>query len=93
MRGIEMKISKGQLILISTGDYSDYGILDTFRALRDFDTKEVIECYFTKYPLQSEQYEFDDDIFILWLISEQLVVELETVEWKISSYSTVDMDG
>ena len=88
-----MKILKGQLILISTGEYSDYGILDTFQVLRDFDTKEVIGYYFTKYPLQSEQYEFDDDIFILWLISEQLVVELETVEWKISSYSTVDMDG
>lgn len=38
-----MKITKGQTLMFSSGAYSDYYVGSIMRALRDFDTEEMLK--------------------------------------------------
>ena len=38
-----MEIKKGQLVVFTTGEYSDYQHVFYARALRDFDTRQTVE--------------------------------------------------
>jgi len=37
-----MKITKGQIVMATSGDYSDYGVDDHLEVLRDFDTADAV---------------------------------------------------
>lgn len=86
-----MKIKKGQLIILSEGEYSDYHILDSFKAVRDFDTNDVLNSFCELHPegrtaLDSRYNESLMDNFEQFLLDEGYVEELETTEWVISHY-------
>lgn len=92
----EMKIQIGALILISEGEYSDYRILDTFRALKDFDTGDVIREFMAKeYPDFSTDEYWDSprpecEDLQKWVLSVGYVEELKTVEWYVGTYGRFD---
>ncbi len=93
-----MQIIKGDLVLLSAQEYSDYSILDTFKARKDFDTSEVIQefmlCFKTIHPEDDEEEELyngpEYDEFQLWLINAKYIKELITKEWHIGSYGRFD---
>ncbi len=96
---MNMKIQIGDLVLLSEGKYSDYGILDTFRALKDFDTSDVIREFMAKeYPDYDPDYDPEDweesrpeyEDLQKWVISVGYVEELKTVEWHIGVYGQFD---
>lgn len=88
-----MKIKKGETIILTKGEYSNYSILDARVALKDFDTKNVMTQHLKAHPKQKREYRFDMDVFIKWLNRKRLVKLLPLTEWHIQSYSTVDFNG
>ena len=42
-KNLNMKFKKGELIALSSGEYSDYCVNSLVRALKDFDAQEIFE--------------------------------------------------
>lgn len=89
-----MRITKGDLVLLSANEYSDYDILDTFRAKKDFDTYEPVREFMSKYPEDEDGggYRPDYEDFQEWVVSAGFVEELTTVEWHIGDYGRFNSD-
>jgi hypothetical protein len=85
-----VKILKDQIVILTTGEYSDYTIHVTAVALRDFETKDVATEYFKEYPEQKGQYKFEDDKFVHSLFTNQYLKELEATEWHFSNCNDYD---
>ena len=85
-----MKLKRNDIVLISSEEYSHYGILDTFRVVKAFDTATVMKNYLSRRPRQTEEYHFENDKFITYLIDHNYVKELKTKEWHISDYDTAN---
>lgn len=80
-------IRKGQIVAITSGDYSDYCLLDHVRALRDFEP--VAEAERFKPTSLRTDYRDEDADYLAWLIRETIVEPLpvgEVVELHIGSY-------
>lgn len=60
-----MKISAGQLVCTSDGSYSDYGLRDHFRVLKDFDSAEVVARFRELHPRTKNAEAIES-----WLIRE-----------------------
>ena len=89
-----MKLKKGQNVILSEGEYSDYCILDAYEVLEDFDTKKVIEGYLVKHPEQRKDYAFNQDVFIDIMVNVLHIIKLTPYkEWHIAEYATVELDG
>lgn len=92
-----MKIAAGQLIAITSGEYSDYCLRDHVRALRDFGTQEEAERFMREgdyltppdWDSTGEPDAYDSDTrYLAWLIRERIVEPcLEVVELHIGSYN------
>lgn len=92
-----MLIKKGQIIAISSGEYSDYEVKDYVRSLVDFDTANEVNGYISIYGNEiDDDYDnekdcwFDaQDKFIALLIRAKYIEPLEAseiVEWHLGSY-------
>lgn len=93
-----MKLTKGQFLTITTGEYSDYGIRDYVRVLRDFDTAEVAKLFKETGPYldviewapnDDPSSYGSDDRFQAWAIREGYFAPVEAgevAEWHIGSY-------
>lgn len=79
-----MDIKKDDIVLISTGEYSDYSILSTFVANEFFNTRNKIIEYLVEFPKAEEA--LDEDLFMKWLFSKKLIKELKTKEWQLTKY-------
>lgn len=98
-----MKITKGQIIAITTGEYSDYCLRDHVRALRDFDAADEATRFKKEGDYKvSPEWSFDgepdaygsDDRFLAWAIRQQLIEPLQpgqVVELHISDYGRLDI--
>lgn len=82
-----MKIKSGQIITITRGMYSDYGIDAQVRALRDMETNEVVKAFASDmgYHIDAnmllvkagDNHWVDEDEFIAWMIRRGWVEPLE----------------
>jgi len=70
-----MSYKKGDLVLLTDGDYSDYHILAIARAKTDFDMDNLFEEYLGKKPKQKDPYKFNNDAFVKWLMTDKNVLE------------------
>jgi len=97
-----MKIKKGQIVAITKGEYSDYGLYDHLRALRDFDAYEEAERFkvegeYLRAPVwdpKGEPVEYgSDDRFLDWAIREGIMepTKDEVVELWIGSGSWLEV--
>jgi hypothetical protein len=90
----KMKINKGQIIAITTGEYSDYCLHGHMKALLDFETKLIARDYLKLNP--PTDYDWDaHDKFIAWLISEGFVEPLDescVIEFYIGSYNRLEIE-
>lgn len=77
----------GQLLLLSTGEYSDYDIHVVCRVLKNFDSREVSLSYNGK----RDDYDFDDDAFTHYLTSNGYIEDVDYQEWHLGSYGTLDI--
>lgn len=81
-----MKISKGQIVAITTGEYSDYCLRDHMRALQDFETGEEM----TRFKCETDgKYPSEQAGFLAWTIREGILEPIESsevVEFHIGNY-------
>jgi len=80
----------GDLLLFSSGEYSDYSPIALTRVLKDFKTAAVLEEYLTKFPEQRPNYRAQHTQFLAYLSSEGYVEDLPHTEWNVGGYSTFD---
>lgn len=80
------EIRTGETIVFSTGEYSDYYIQGTFRALRDIDPEAELEAWLQEHPEQRKDNNFDSCRFLAWIISGGLVEPTDYVEWHLDDY-------
>lgn len=91
-------IPKGALFTVTTGRYSDYSVDGIFRALGEINGDTLRAEYLAENPDQSEEYMFDRDRFIVWLMRKDLLESIDSFEWHIHDYGdakemTVEHDG
>lgn len=85
-----MKITKGQIVAITTGEYSDYCLDDHMRASKDFDTAEEIARF--KQECNHRGEEAGQRPFLAWAIREFLMEPTERDEVRESSIYAVMMN-
>ena len=97
-----MKIKKGQIVAITTGDFSYYSVNDHLRALRDFDAYEEAERfkregdYLVPYkydPNGTPNHSGSTGRFLAWAIREGLMEPThdEVVELWIGSSDSLEV--
>ena len=74
---------KGEIIVITRGEYSDYRLKDVVRAERDFTLRDVVESFEKVYP-NHEDY---TEAFMPWLIFMGYVSEVEWREFHTGEYT------
>ena len=92
-----MILKKGQLIAITTGEYSDYCLVDHMRLLCDLDFDVIRREFFAqKEPLKEREY--DDagfyNQFLVWAIKMNYLESLEpdtVLEVYFSKYGELDI--
>ena len=86
-----MKIKKGTMLVISTGEYSNFTIHTLCKALQDIDTEVVKQEYLLVHPEEGVEYHANFYRFMKWIIvDKQLVEEIVYGEWYVGSYSTLE---
>jgi hypothetical protein len=78
--------------IATTGEYSDYYIVGSFKALEDFDLSEINKKYLTENPDQKGRYNFNDDKFIAFLIKNKYIEETKMIELHLGDYGTMELE-
>ncbi len=77
---LETKILKsGQMIIMTAGEWSDYGIIFAAKALKDFNVEKVK----AEFPCKGG---FNEYSFGIWLVKQGYVEEVEMIEWALGNY-------
>lgn len=78
----------GTIFLVTTGEYSDYGVYATLRAKVDFDFDATLAQWLAAHPEDDREYGFSDDRFMSDLILSGVVEEVTVPRLHLSNYST-----
>ncbi|WP_186211266.1 hypothetical protein [Burkholderia gladioli] len=83
-----MKVTKGQIIAFTNGEYSDHCLRGHMRALEDFETSDKVAAYKTTPESSSANCWEREDAFMAWLVKTGAVepIDNEVLEWHIGSY-------
>ena len=79
----EKQYKKGDLLILSTGEYSDYGIDTICKVLKTFKEQEVANLY-------KKNGGYGKDKFIAELIKNGYIKEIKYREWRFSFYSELE---
>lgn len=97
-----MKIKKGQIVAITSGEFSDYCLRDHMRALRDFDPREEVERFKREGDYLVQQHGWGthqhgaEERFMAWMTREGLLAPMDdetVVELYIGDYGELNIGG
>lgn len=83
-------IKKDELILFSSGEYSDYGLSGMCLALKDIDVSSLRDKYIELHPEQMAKYSLKEDQFLDFLKQGEYIKPVAFKEWYMGSYSSID---
>lgn len=85
------KVKVGRLLLLSHGAYSSYERTGWFVAVQNFSPDEMLAKYLQEQSAQKEQYKFQHEQFLAWLIKQAVLAEVEEFfdEWHMGDYHSV----
>ena len=81
------ELKAGQLLTLSEGCYSDYGIVGFFVALQTFEPMTLLAEYMAAHPEQSKNYKFKSDQFLASLLAKGLLLEIDYATLHLGDYS------
>jgi len=81
----EKQYKKGDLLILSSGEYSDYHIRTVCKVLKTFKEQDVANLY-----KENGSYGSGGDKFITNLINEGYVEEIDYKEWRFTYYSELE---
>ena len=84
-----MPIPAGTEFRVTSGEYSDFGVIASYRAVVEIDTEKVQEEYLKANPKARENYSFSPYDFVNWLEKTDLVEPIDQWEWHVGSYGTI----
>lgn len=90
---VETYWKKDELILISSGEYSDYQIHEVAKASKDFALEAVIEAYLAEHPEQRESYSVQYTQFITFLLLKGFVELVPNQELHLGAYGFFELEG
>jgi hypothetical protein len=88
------EISKGTLFLLTSGCYSDYGIMMSARALQDFNLDEVGKAFIAAYvPLETVWGSLrpSPDDFPAYLTAQGLIEDADLQEYHCGEYGDFNL--
>ena len=80
----------GELFVVTGGAYSDYGIYDHLRALRDFNWDECVAEWLSSHPEQTATYSGDFQGFLQWMRDKGCVESAPLLEIHIGDYGSFE---
>lgn len=86
----ELHVKDNTLIVISSGEYSDYQVWGLFKTKKDFTGKTWLQEYLVDYPEQQKPYAFEYSKFINYLISKDIIEEVSCSEFYLGDYGHFD---
>lgn len=88
-----MKITKGTLLILEAGEYSDKEFHGPFKVLRAFDQTEVKARFKAERAQPSEWPDEDIDHFMIWLTRERYIEPAPKVfNWHVGSYGWLESE-
>src|SRR6185312_10920888 len=90
-----MKIKRGTLLVLETGEYSDYTFHGPFRVMKGFDEVKVVDLHRKQWKPENPEWdtEPDTDSFMGWLTAQGYIEPVENlVSWHIGSYGRLEAD-
>lgn len=84
-----MPIPAGTEFRVTSGEYSDFGVIASYRALVEIDTEKVQEEYLKANPKARENYSFNPYEFVNWLEKTDLVEPIDQWEWHVGNYGII----
>jgi len=89
-KDMDGSVKEGELLLLSKGEYSDYGIETLLRATHDCDVKDYINSYLIQHPECSKKYSFEADQFISYLLHSGSFDLVDYREFYLGSYNDIE---
>ena len=80
------KIIKGETLIVSSGEYSDYMVHGLFKALQDFEPEEFLKEYLELNPEEKERYQFEERKFVAFMSSKGVIEDMPNCEFHLGSY-------
>jgi hypothetical protein len=90
--GTNLKVTRGEVIVLTQGEYSDFGIDSFAVALQDFDMGGQAREYAKETGKDSYQNGTWANVFIPWMVIKQLIMPVEYREIYIGTYGTFEPD-
>lgn len=84
---MEHKISRGEVIVFTSGCYSNFGIRGYAIALKDFDMREVRSLIVKRNEGKDRYGSYE---FMGWLVSHEYVLPIEHREYHLGDYELFD---
>ena len=78
--------AKGDMVVLTRGEYSDYGFIGHYRANETVVWKDQLERYFEAYPEQREPYAGDEHQLAEWLVEQKVLTKIEVQTVHLGSY-------
>ena len=85
-----LPIPKGSLLMVSTGEHSDYCVRGVFISMRDIDAEALRLEWLDIHPEQNKKLRFDDGRFLGWVARRGFIEALDNYEWHVSSSGSPD---
>lgn len=79
-------VSSDRLILLTAGAYSDYAPVALVKWVSALEPFAVLEQYLSMHPAEREDYSFNSDRFVAWMLREGMAVEVDCEEFSVGAY-------
>lgn len=76
----------GEILMITNGEYSDFGHIGLFRVVVDFDAKLALQKYLDQHPEEQNDYSGSEYSFAAWLLRQGLVEDVDYKTWHVGAY-------
>lgn len=87
------RIKASEIVIVTAGCYSDYGMHGVFRAMADIDPDAAAKAWVTAHPEQAEDYSFNEHQFLTEIYKRGLLVSVDAIEWHLGDYGKIsEMD-
>lgn len=80
----------GRLLMVDEGQASNYEVKGVFVILMDFFPYRELKEYLELNKKQSEEYHFEEDQFLNYLISKGYLLEIDYDNLYLGAYSMTD---
>ena len=85
------EIKKGDFIILSSGEYSDYGIMAFAEAQMDFDPKDLVPKFKAEVPPRWKD-SWEESAFGDWLINNGYLKKLRYKELYVGDYGKIETE-